>query len=159
MSIKRWIAFIIDYMICAFLNILIYILLLPFYKSILNDIAHYNYMPKLEFTFLFRHYVIGISFVISLFLLVVATTFFAYLSKGMSIGDRVLNIKVYSRKVFGIKFLLLRFTLRTITVFAFQVFIFINIIIMVIKKNISVAWYDDLLGVEIIESYDDNSKK
>ena len=149
MSIKRWIAFLIDYMICAFLNILIYILLSPIYRFFLNN--QVNYMPKIEFTFLFRHYIIGITFITSVFLLVIATTFYAYFSKGMSIGDKILNIKIYSRKIFGIKFLLLRFTLRTITVFVFQLFIFINIIVMIIKKNVSIAWYDDLLGIEVVE--------
>ena len=156
MSIKRWIAFLIDYMICAFLNIFIYTLLSPIYRLFLNNQVNYNYMPKLEFTFLFRHYVIGITFRISVFLLVIATAFFAYLSKGMSIGDKILNIKICSRKVFGIKFLLLRFTLRTITVFVFQLFVFINIIVMIIKKNVGVAWYDDLLGIEVIENNSNN---
>lgn len=155
MSIKRWIAFIIDYMICAFLNIFIYVFLSPVYNIIFKRKLYYINLPRVEFNFLFRHYIIGISFVTSFFLLVVATTFFAYLSNGMSIGDKIVNIKVYSNKFSGLKFLLLRFIFRMITVFVFQVFIYVNIIIMIMKKNINVAWYDDLLGIEVIE----NNKK
>ena len=144
MLLKRFSAFLIDYVIVNFLVIQIGILI-----HLIGFNIDYKNFILIKFSVFFYNYNIGIMSVLSFLISIFFNTFVAKINKGQTIGDKLLNIHITSTKYYGLKLYYLRFFMRTITMFFFHIFLIINIVFLLFKKPISIIWYDDILCIEI----------
>ena len=155
MSIKRLIAFVIDFLIIELLTIVICIML----NIIISHLTRSDFNTTFNSTMFFVQIKIlnidlkiGMFFVVYIFLSIYILALYTISHKNLTIGDRIMRIKITSKKFRNFEFLLLRFLFRNF--FFLYVFLFINIIYMIYKRNFNVVWYDSILGINAIDVKD-----
>lgn len=152
MSLKRYVAYLIDMSIEGILVGTLYQILCYLLSLFLNcnrmDL-YFKLMNIFELKILWFTFRLGYNTMVTIFVSIFVVSFFTYFNRGFTIGDGIMKIKIKSTKFNGIKFYLLRFFMRTLTVTFIPVFIIVNLIFMVIYKRVDISWYDRIIGLEI----------
>ena len=155
MSLKRYLAYVIDFFIEGIIGGFLFWLFCYVMSLISNSKTSDLYFSFLKakvikFNILGIAYRFGFNTIFALIVSVLFVSIFVYLNNGYTIGDKIMKIRIKSSKYSNMKFYLLRFFLRTFTITFILVFAIFNIICIFIYKRLDVCWYDKILGIEVI---------
>lgn len=152
MLLKRLLAFLIDFVLLELMTIIICVIL----NFIISSCTHSDFMTSfnaimfpVQFNIFNGNFRIGMFFIVYEFLSVYLLALYTLNHQNLTIGDKIMKIKIVSNKFKSKKFLLLRFLFRNF--FFINVFIFINIIYIILKKSFNAIWYDDILGINVVD--------
>ena len=151
MSIRRLLALLLDIIIIGIITTFISFIinfLISYFTKIDYNIVYAHTMFPFKVTLLNYTFKIGMPFIINKFISIVLLSLYAKKNRGMTLGDKILRIRVYSIKYSGVNFYLMRFLLRDF--FFFRIFRIINLVYMLVKKRIDVMWYDKFLGICVV---------
>ena len=130
MLLKRYLAGFIDFVITE----IVVSCIVFWIKPLSENIIKYNYI----FMILFIAIGLFINYII------------IKLTKGFTLGEKILNINIYSTKFSGNKFYIIRIVFKIITMYFMKIFIPISIIVWIVTKK-DILWYDKFLGIKYNE--------